>query len=146
MKTVLLLIGMVICGTGFSQTKGFIQGGVSTQNNIFTQDAKLGMQFDGKHQIAVTGETFDIYKRQYLAGLEYGKLFNGGGRNSVLLTVGGKVNTSTGDLLVEPGVGYNMFIANGVSLQPSISTKFDDGSTVGRNIPLKAGVGLQLSF
>lgn len=156
MKKVLTILAISLgLGTAVSaqsDTKFFYQPGVSVQNKVFTQEFKMGLQFDNKHQFAVTGETYNVNNqngnRQYWAGLEYGRMFEGGGKNSVVALAAGKIqlNSKTYNVLVEPGIGYNMYVSENFSIQPSVSTQFGEGSTIGKNVPLKAGIGLQVSL
>lgn len=147
-----IALGLSTVVSAQSDTKFFYQPGVSVQNKVFTQDFKMGLQFDNKHQFSIVGETYNTNNqngnRQFWGGLEYGRMFNGGGKNSVIALAAGKIhlNSKTYDIMVEPGIGYNMYVSENFSIQPSITTQFGEASTIGRNVPLKAGIGLQVSL
>ncbi len=69
-------------------------------------------------------------------------------KNNLFATGGSKIqlNRNIYTLVVEPGMGYNIKLGSDVSLQPAVSFPFCAGATLGKNVPVKAGVSLQVKF
>jgi hypothetical protein len=142
----LLLILTVVLGLGMvsnAQRKGFIQAGVSTSSNVFTQDLEVGST-NGKNAVSVVGQTYETGEREWYVGAKYAKLISLGSNISLAPSAAVKIGLNEGDLVFEPGVALNLPISRGLNVQVAVSSPIAENSNVFKPVRLRAGVGVSV--
>jgi hypothetical protein len=146
----LLLILTVVLGFGFisnAQRKGFIQAGVSTSSNTFTQDLEVGSK-SAKNIVSVVAQTYEMGERQWFLGGKYTKLLNVGNGISLAPSAAVKIrlNEDSGDLVFEPGLAVNLPIGKAVNVQVAVSTPISENTNLFKPISLRSGLGLNVTL
>ncbi len=150
MKKYLVSLFLLLSSSiGFSQSKAFLQAGVSAGfDKVANEYLEIGID-GGKNKISAVGQSFDTtgINRQYLIGVKYVRAVKLLPNFDALLSLAGKTNVSDiSAYVVEPGVGLDFQLGKGVSFITGVTSPITQSSYNQRKATFSGNLGLKLNL
>lgn len=132
-------------------TRGFVQLGVSTSNNVFYQNFEVGSQ-TGKNKISLAIETYNRsndlsfeHDREFFAGIKYGRAIPAGNVFDFLVTGTAWVHIDKDlALALEPGIGAAFNVSPNFAILAGVSSPIGQNTTPFKHTQLKGNAGVQI--